>query len=207
MKITGAPADILQTIDNCFPDVDMKTVLRRVERNIPFIKRQVALYQGSILVALASKYNKTNCLILEIGSAWGYSAACMAEGAPLADITTLNPKKGEYSKAKENLRVYKNVGVYQQTSMEFWERVERTEVAFDLIFVDGDHTKIEQDLIWWERLKKGGLFLFHDYSPDGSGRPCREVYSALNDWIYEKGLSFNVEVVDDKGVGMVGVYK
>lgn len=207
MRINGTPEDILKCADNLIPAVDIKVILERVRKQVPFTKRQIALYQGAVLFSLANKYNKSHCQILEIGTAWGYSAACLAEGAPWAEIITLNPKQGEFGVGKKNLLVYKNVEVVQLTSMEFWVKTKRTDLMFDMIFVDGDHDKIEEDLVWWERLNPKGLMLFHDYSPDGSGRPCRPVYAALNDWIYKIEREFDVEVIDHRNVGMVGLYK
>ncbi len=207
MRISGTPEDILKCADNFVPDAEISVILERVKKQVSFIKRQVAMYQGAVLFALANQFNKTNCLILEIGTAWGYSAACMAEGAPWAEITTLNPKQGEFGIAKSNLCAYKNAEVFQYTSMEFWNKMRKTDIMFDMIFVDGDHDKIEEDLIWWDKLKPTGLMLFHDYSPDGSGRPCRPVYAALNDWLYKIDRSFDVEVIDHRNVGMVGLYK
>jgi len=207
MRINGTPEDILRCADNLVPDADINVILERVKEQIPFIKRQVAPYQGAVLFALANQFNKSHCLILEIGTAWGYSAACISEGAPWAKITTLNPKQGEVGVAQRYLKGYKNVEVFQYTSMEFCKKIKKTDIMFDMIFVDGDHDKVGEDLIWWNRLNKGGLMLFHDYSPDGAGRPCRPVYSTLNDWAFKLDRSFDIEVVDNRNVGMVGLYK
>jgi predicted O-methyltransferase YrrM len=207
MKIKGSPEEIINLVDKQVDVIDIPKTLERVKTVVPFIKRQVAEYQGAVLIALANQYNRMDCNILEIGTAWGYSAACLSEGAPLAEITTLNPKPGEFEKAEMNLSGYGNIEVIQNTSMGYWELISQTNLRYDLIFVDGNHDLIEEDLIWWQRLEEKGLMLFHDYSPEGSGRPTPQVFSALNDWAYKLDRAFDVEIIDNRNVGMVGFYK
>ena len=209
MKITGAPNEIIDEIKKDHPGVER--ALQNVRSNVPHLKREVSEYQGATIYALTSQFNGGS--ILEIGTAWGYSAACMAEGAPQADIVTLNPKGrphgDEVEKARKHLRGYSGITVLQRTSGDHLVKLSRlTEwTPYDMIFVDGDHNRVAIDLGFWHWLKPGGLFLFHDYSPEGSWRACPPVFSALNRMRDSLGRDFDVLVRDDREVGLAGWYK
>ena len=56
-------------------------------------------------------------------------------------------------------------------------------------------------------MRPGGLFLFHDYAPEGAWRPCQEVYEAVNAFGAELGRPLDVLVRDERGVGLAGFYK
>jgi len=204
-KLTGIPDEILGAVEHECPEIGI--ILERVREHVPQLKREIATYQAAVLYAMARQYDRANASILEIGTAWGYSAAVMAEAAPKAHIVTLNqPKPAEFERAVKHLAPYRNVLPLQVLSWEYLEALE-PDVRFDLVFVDGDHVQVKRDLPWWDRLNSGGLFLFHDYSPDGSGRPCQPVYDGVNHWMAEKNLEPDVLVVDDRQVGIVGFYK
>jgi len=77
-----------------------------------------------------------------------------------------------------------------------------------LIFVDGDHKRITNDLPWWKHVKKWGLICFHDFSPLGSARQCPPVYESVTAWAKkEVGRPLDVLVFDNAGVGFAGMYK
>lgn len=204
ISFEGTPDEIIASVKEDCPEVN--AVLDRVRVNVPFIKREIARYQAAVLYKLARGYDRPGINILDIGTAWGYSAAVMAEAAPLASITTLNqPKPAEYQQAVVHLAGYPNVVAHQIRS---WDYYSRDTSNYSLVLVDGDHGQVERDFVWWTRLVSGGVILFHDYSPNGSGRPCQPVYDALNRWIVELGREdFDVRVVDNTGVGMVGLIK
>lgn len=206
LQAKGSEADILAQIEEWRPGAG--AALERVKERVPFSKRQVNAYQGAVLYALARAYNQVECRILEIGTAWGFSAACLAEGAPKARIVTLNPKEAEVAVARKHLAGYRNVEVVRATSQAYRQVCVD---SFDLIFVDGDHTPegLAIDLDWWQYLKPGGLMLFHDYSPSGSGRPCPSVYHGVNKFAGKIGQQPENEVLimDDQGIGMAGFVK
>lgn len=201
-KLQGTQDEILTAVLRLHPEI--VSVLGRVAAKVPFIKRQVAEYQGAVLYALAVQYNRQGAMILEIGTAWGYSAACMATAASKAELITLNPKQTEYPVAIRHLAYWPNVKVM---NIKSWDYVDQNENIFDMIFVDGDHGQVRRDLIWWEFLKPGGLLLFHDYAPAGSGRPCQPVYDEVNRFAEQLGRPPDVLIVDDRGVGLAGFYK
>jgi predicted O-methyltransferase YrrM len=198
---TGRDDEIVAAVRRSWAEID--TVLKWAAKHIPYIKRQVAVYQGAILAYYAHNYNRSGARFLEIGTAIGYSACVMATAAPLARITTLNPKNGEFEKAVKNLRVRSNVHVVKKTSQEFW--LDGGSEQYDMIFVDGDHAynMVLHDAQFFNRLKPGGLIIFHDYSPDGSARPSHGSFEALND-LQEKHRKFDVKVIGTGNVGMAG---
>lgn len=200
-KLNGTPEYIMAAIEQLHPEI--VSVLARVRSKVPFIKRQVSEYQGAALYALGQQYNQPGAMMLEIGTAWGYSAACLASASE-GKLITLNPKETEFPKAVRNLSYWPNVQVIK---MKSWDYISRRRNTFDLIFVDGDHGQVERDLIWWEFLNPGALFLFHDYAPGGSGRPCQPVYDAVNKFGEKLGRPLDVLIEDDRGVGLAGWYK
>jgi len=164
-------------------------------------KCQMYEYQALALYKLASDYNTTASSILEIGTLAGYSASIMAQAAPKAIITTLNPASWEADEARHNLYQYKNVTVLEHYSWDYLEVYGGAQ--FDMIFVDGDHNRIARDLPWFKHLRPGGMMLFHDYSEHKSGI----VFARLNEIANKYDHPFDVYLMDADGNGMVGFYK
>lgn len=198
MRIQGS--GLREFARTLYPEVD--SILGKARALTPRGRREIIDYQAMLLYCLAKDYDFEGANFLEIGTFWGFSAAMMAMAAPRANIVTLNPKPWEYEKAVENLRPLGNVRVFCVHSWDYLENYPGPKL--DMIFVDGDHKRIEKDLPWWDWVKEGGLFLHHDYSPQESARPCQVVYERLNRFCEEIGQDFDVLVVDDEGVGMAG---
>jgi len=179
--------------------------LTEVRESIPRYKREIAWYQACVLYSLASQYNYSGANFLEIGTAYGYSAATVALAAPKAKVTTLNPKGWEADRAMDYLKPFENVRVVKEKSWEFFKGYK--EPNLDFIFIDGDHGKVAWDFGWWDRLKANGLMLFHDYAPEGSRRPCQPVFEAIE--ALRKGLNrpYDVLVTDTTEVGIAGFYR
>ena len=160
MKLNGTPEQILEQIAGTLPQVrgHLDIVARRIVPN----KRSIYLYQAAALYAIAIRQAVLNSRIrvLEIGTALGYSAAVMATAVPDARITTLNPKPHEFDKAVQNLKPWPNVQVIQARSWDFI--VYDPQECYDLIFVDGDHARVWNDLPWFNFLnEEGGAIVFH----------------------------------------------
>lgn len=200
-RLTATDGEIMAEVQRAYPEVS--AVLSWTRKNIPQIKRQIAPYQGAVLAYYAHQQDRPGARFLEIGTALGYSACLMATAAPRARIVTLNPKPGEFEKAAAALRIRSNVAVIQQTSEQYW-KVGGSEL-YNLVFVDGDHSyrMVLHDSQFFNRLRPGGVILFHDYSPDGSDRPSAGSYQALNE-LQEKHRPFDVLVVGSGQVGMCG---
>lgn len=204
MKLSGTPDQIYNQIAITFPEVREKLAI--VANRIPPNKRSIYEYQAAALYALAAQQTRLigEIRILEIGTALGYSAAVMAMAVPKAHITTLNPKDHEFEKAVDNLTPWPNVQVLRARSWEYLAYDPQD--SYDLIFVDGDHARIWNDLPWFNRLNGGtGLILFHDYAPAGTRRECPPVFETLND-VRDVALKrdFDISVIDDGEVGLVG---
>ena len=205
MQLRGTPVEILTAVAMQHPEVLL--LMENTRQIVPFIKRQITDYQAAPLYALAKQYNREGARILEIGTAWGYSCAVMAQAAPKAQIVTLNPKPSEVEVARQNLSLFRNVEVRQQLSTEYWTTYQGPNL--DMVFVDGDHSYngVMADCVWFNHLNAGGLILFHDYSPAGSKRATPEVFRAVNDFTERLGRSPDVSIIDNGSVGMVGYYR
>ena len=195
MRLTGTKEEIAKRM------LDICPVSKFVLDNSASIKGQLLQYQAMALYHLAANYGYSTATILEIGTLAGYSASIMAQAAPTATITTLNPKQWEVDTAAQNLDKYKNVHPVCAYSWDYLETYNGNQI--DLIFVDGDHNRIARDLPWFEHLRDGGLMLFHDYSQEKSGI----VYNVLNDTANKYDHPFDVYLMDTDGNGMVGFIK
>ena len=203
MRIRADGADIVRKVMR--EHHGAQGALKRARAAVPFIKREIWPFQAAALYALTVPYNEWGNQILEIGTAWGYSCAIMAEAASEARIVTLNPKGHEFDRAVQHLAGYENVQLVQQLSWNYLATYSGPKL--DMVFVDGDHGRVREDLPWWNWLRNGGLMLFHDYSPGESKRPCEPVYDAVNefgDWL---GRKPDVLVIDYREVGMAGFVK
>jgi predicted O-methyltransferase YrrM len=169
-------------------------------------KGTVLDYQALVLYAIARGYNQPVANILEIGTYYGATAAVMAQAAPEAQIVTLNPLAWEVEIAERVLAGYTNVRVVRTTSQEYLATYRGPEL--DLIFVDGDHKRIGEDLAWWDRVAVGGTMLFHDYSPLGAlPNHCPPVVRALDGFTAYLGRAADWQVIDHLGTGMLGWVK
>ena len=210
MRVLGASGERIIDATKAMYCPEIREVLMRAAEDVPYLKRQIAAFQGAALYALAQQYNAPDAHVLEIGTAWGYSAALLSLAAPAADIVTLNPKDHEMDKAEQHLRDYGNVRLVRARSWDYLWDYDGPEL--DMVWVDGDHARIIRDLPWFNVLKVGGLMLFHDYAPPDSARPCSVVYHAINMFAtllgdVPEGRNPDVLVVDDQKVGMAGFYR
>lgn len=166
---------------------------------VPWCKRQMRRHEAAVLYVLASGCNRPDAEILDIGTAYGYSAAVMAQAAPLARITTITPKTEEYAKAFGYLSgEFHNVFPLQAYSADHLAAYQGP--ALDLLVVDGDHTAdgIRRDFGWLRWLKPGSWVFFHDYSPKGAERQCPPVKEAVDELAAAIGRPFDVLVTDER---------
>lgn len=199
MILSGTRDYLCQEIGRMFPGAAAALEVSKT------IKPGLLNYQAMALFGLATQFNKDGATMLEIGTAVGYSASMMAQGAPLARITTLNPQVGEIPLAQKNLAPWRNVKVVVMYSWDYLAQT-KSGMLYDMIFVDGDHNAIRRDLPWWDHVKPGGLMLFHDYTPQGAKKPSPAVFAELNLFGVRLGLAPDVSLIDDGLTGMVGWY-
>ncbi len=206
LQIIGAERhEILDQVVDAFPA--WRRIDNQARRLIgPRSKREVWLEQGAVIAYLASQYNRPDARILEIGACFGYSAAIMKLSAPEAVVVTLEPSDKRHANTSRTLKPL-GVSVFKDYSADFLADCTEDDREFDFIFVDGDHANIALDLPYWNLLKQDGLFLHHDYSPEGSKRECRAVWDALNHFSEQLGHQPDVLVQDTSLVGMAGWYR
>lgn len=119
--------------------------------------------------------------VLEIGSAFGFSAITMALGG--ASVTSIDPHcewaENSLEVMHENLQA---AGVDHQVTMIrgfSHDVMPALNVAYDLVFIDGNHSEqaVVTDLMWAAlRLRPGGTLVCHDYGED----TCPGVKAALD---------------------------
>jgi predicted O-methyltransferase YrrM len=147
---------------------------------------------------LAKQYNATGARFCNIGALHGYSTALLARGAPDAEVITLEPNKRRAQVSRKNLTGLSNVSVVEAMSWDY------AGTGWDLVFVDGAHKQCHKDLIYYDRLRPGGLILFHDYV--NSKFP--EVGCAISELLERIGKDKpDIEVLADGRGGLAGVYR
>lgn len=191
---------------------ELDDVISRCESVKIHYKGSVLLYQAACLYTLAKNYDSEETNILEIGTGKGYSTSYLASACPNSNITTLSISRDESEHAKNLVRNnlgFKNVDFqvvssswdYYKSLTEFTDLERQT--MYDFIFVDGDHNRVANDLVWWNNIVDGGLFVFHDYTPKET-----TVTRVLNDFKAQLGKEqFDVLITDNNQIGMAGFYK
>lgn len=120
--------------------------------------------------------------VLEIGSAYGYSAIVMAL-AGARSVTAVDPHVwlDSWPEMLANVEAYgvaDRVTILRAASRE---ALPTLGAAFDLVWIDGDHeaTAVELDVSWGRRLlRPTGTLACHDYGED----TCPGVRWALDAW-------------------------
>lgn len=209
MKITNkSPKEIIDIVRQDNPEIDAVLALSNSVKQA--YKGTVMDYQAACLYALAKPYNRKSAKILEIGTGLGFSTSFLVQACPESEIITVSVRSDESEHAKNILKNnlgFKNIDYVIAKSWE-WESVLYDTEKFDFVFVDGDHARVQKDLVFWERLNESGLILFHDYCPEFAKNPQPHVFATLNAWRDRLGIDkFDVEVIDDSNIGMVGLYR
>lgn len=203
MKADGI--ELLRMLCNMAEEANVPDVSGEATTRSP--KRQGVLpEQAAALALLAHQYDRSAAHILEIGTSAGYTAAIMKLAAPQARVVTLEPDRAKRAQARVNLEGL-DIDVRPYMSAVYLELLPKFGFRFNLIFVDGDHKHVSQDLPYFNFLKVGGLFLFHDYSPETADHPCPPVYDALNGFGEDLGRGPDVLIQSEDLTGMAGWYK
>jgi predicted O-methyltransferase YrrM len=123
--------------------------------------------------------------VLEIGSAYGYSAIVMASAG--AQVTTVDCHEGE--NPGSFVRLHANIADYRlrhritaicDTSQRVLPAYTRDGRRFEVVFIDGDHSldAARHDIaLGWELVAPGGYLICHDYGEPG----CPGVAEALDE--------------------------
>ncbi|MDD5059297.1 MAG: class I SAM-dependent methyltransferase [Sideroxydans sp.] len=193
MILTGSAQDMYESLRELYPEAP--------EPLMP--GAQMRAYQMLALYGLVRQFNSAGMAILEIGTGHGNSAYMLSKAAPEARIVSLSLNKHEAWPAQHALWRAQCGNVQVRVMRSDRYRRASPDVLWDMIYVDGDHKHILVDMPWWNRVRPGGLMVFHDYSKQA----CPPVFQALNDWRQRLGREFDVLVVDSEGIGMAGWYR
>ena len=66
---------------------------------------------------------------------------------------------------------------------------------FDFIYIDADHKyeSIKEDInLWWPKIKKGGLFMGHDYGGRGDKKARWGIKKAVDEFVEEHELDLKI---------------
>src|SRR5262252_170036 len=131
----------------------------------PAISTSVTAAEAAELACLAE-----GRAVLEVGSAYGYSAVVMALAG--ARVTTVDPHTwipGSLQAMQANLAAYgvsDRVEIIDEPSQAVLPWLAREGLSFGLVFVDGDHSAqaARHDIRWGlQLLEEGGTIAVHDY--------------------------------------------
>lgn len=131
----------------------------------PAISTSVTSAEAAELARLAEGRD-----VLEVGSAFGYSAVVMALAG--ARVTAVDPHTwlpGSFEVMTGNLAAYgvqDRVEVIREVSQEALPWLARDGARFGLVFIDGDHSAeaARHDIRWaLQLLDEGGTLAVHDY--------------------------------------------
>lgn len=195
LHIEGAAREIREQLERLTPG----------RPPLPTVRLQLLDYQLLALHYVAARYNRPGARVLEIGTGHGGSGYVLSRAAPLAQIVSLTISPAEVAAATAFWRSHgcRNITSRLAASWDYIQ-LEDGPHELDLVFVDGDHNRIARDLPWFNRLRPGGLFLCHDYSPQDSTSPSQIVYDTLNRAALHLGRPFDVVLVDENKIGMAG---
>lgn len=122
--------------------------------------------------------------VLEIGSAYGYSAAAMALAGGHVDAVDPHAWLNSFDAMANNLAAYQvsdRVKIHRTDSWTALPDFAAQGRSFDLVWVDGDHeaVTVSHDIEWARRLlRPNGTLACHDYGED----TCPGVRQALDAW-------------------------
>ncbi len=182
------------------------------EHHVPIIMEEGLQF---LLQQIAEKHVKT---VLEIGTAIGYSAICMAKLDPAIRIDTLEIDPERYAKAQCNIEkqgLSAQISVYLTDALEFFPTKQ-----YDLIFVDAAKSQYRRYMEHFiKNLAPNGFYFFdnlnfHGFVDDPSltqNRSTRQMCAKIKrfrEWIQnDPGLNtcFYPQIGD--GIAVVSVKK
>lgn len=138
-------------------------------------------YLDDAEVPVLAKYARQSDTIVEIGAAYGGSAALLLTSKkPNAKVHSIDPfiqdsmgplqanKEACIKNVRRVLRATKNEAVYDSWVLHdgfSYDVVKTWDLPIDMLFIDGDHNyeAVKQDYEdWFKHMKTGGIILFHD---------------------------------------------
>ena len=128
-------------------------------------KETVSKRDAAILYRLAHFLKPKN--ILELGTCLGYSAMCLASGAPAARVISIDQDAALLNIARKRSREagFSNICFTEGRFRELMPSLMQREGPFDLVFIDGDHREDETLFLADQirpNLSKRGVMVVHD---------------------------------------------
>lgn len=124
--------------------------------------------QPTILHERMSVYNRHDAVIVEVGSWTGRSSVAIASAVPLARVYCVDPwcEAWVQNQWRANTVDYTNIHEVQGYSPDC---VGEWAAQVDAVFLDASHTNPSDwtnCMFWLPCIRKGGLFMGHDYSSE-----------------------------------------
>lgn len=155
-----------------WPDEPRNVVRREVEgqlrrNSLDAIARKesVSKRDAAILFRLAHFLKPE--IILEFGTCLGYSAICLASGAPAADVISIDQDAAllEIAGNRSKAAGLSNIRFLEGKFRDLMPGLMAQEGPFDLVFIDGDHREAETLFLAEQirpNLSKSGVMVVHD---------------------------------------------
>ena len=138
---------------------------------------------GQGLIELAGSFNPTR--VLELGTALGYTACCLAAAADNCLVDTVEGDPEHVRIARENIAKAGLAGRVTVHQGEFAEVLESLPDGYDIAFFDGHEPRSSLLLKLHGKLREGGALICANLYFAGSG--CRKL---LNDKTYWKPAGY-----------------
>ena len=200
LHLNSKAADIVDMVAERHPQIN--EVLREAGRIIPDRSQAIRQYQAAIVYLLAAQYNGQT--IIELGTKMGYSTCILSMAAPDARIFTVDNDPVMLEQARRNLADdFSNITFVEANSWDFADQANDGKVG--MVFVDANHQRVKEDMVWWPKIKPSGLMLWHDYTPD-KFPDVVAVVDRLAD-VQRPGAPPDVVVIGGNNNGMAGIYK
>jgi caffeoyl-CoA O-methyltransferase len=144
-------------LDRLLPPRD--PILREMEElaareDVPISDPEVGRFLGILVRAMGAR------LVLEVGTAIGYGALCLARGNPEVRVVTIDPDPGRLATARgflERAGVAGRVDLVEGAALDVLPRLQG---VFDLVYVDAVKTEYRRYLdLALPRVRVGGLIV------------------------------------------------
>ena len=137
---------------------ELKTLQQEaIKDNIPIIKPEIINYMKTMLTIY-----KPNS-ILEVGTAYAFSAILMCETLPDVDVTTIERDGYMIKHAKENLDKFNlndRIRILEGDGVEMLKSLDENEKKYDLVFIDASKSHYNEFMKECKRLlADGGLII------------------------------------------------
>lgn len=141
--------------------------------------------------------------VLEVGAAYGYSTVVLAQEAHWVVSVDPHITHNSYGTLSANINAYGLAGkveIRKQFSRDVLPGLIVTDLPYDLVFIDGDHTAagVEFDLTCaFQLVKPGGFIAVHDVLEQCC---CPDVGPTLNRLLADRAYAQTYEIVDSMAV-------